>query len=284
MAEVDVYVSKTQERRRRRRWYFFIGSIFISFFLCIVLILWIFFRSPFFRYSGIEVRGNKNVASADVVQLLLASYSDHSFSRKFFGIRSFFGWPKELSDNDLKLLPLLDKVEIHKDYWLHKLVLDVEEREPFGVWCKVSGVLRSKNTSSTEAARSSTGCWWFDESGFMFKRSLFLGEGGLLKVVSDYSGRNLALGSRILPDEFLPNMISVFKVILASGVGIKEVAIHDLENEEVEVLTYNGPKIYFSLRFPSNNDLAVLSSLMAKPGFSKFQYIDFRVENRAYYK
>ena len=72
--------------------------------------------------------------------------------------------------------------------------------------------------------------------------------------------------------------------IKASGLTVEEIALHDIGLEEVDVSTYNGPVIYFSLRFNAMEDLPVLQQLLAKPNFNSLQYIDFRTENRAYYK
>jgi len=89
-------------------------------------------------------------------------------------------------------------------------------------------------------------------------------------------------------------MFSVFDVLKASGIAPKEIRLNDLTLQEIEVDTYaglpteasakTGPKLYFSLRFPSSNYLPVIQKFLSKPDFGKLQYLDFRVENRAYYK
>ena len=63
----------------------------------------------------------------------------------------------------------------------------------------------------------------------------------------------------------------------------------DLHQLEANRLASGLPNQRFSqnilsLRFPADDDLAVLQSLMSKPSFNNLQYVDFRVENRAFYK
>jgi hypothetical protein len=109
-------------------------------------------------------------------------------------------------------------------------------------------------------------------------------QGGVTTVIHDYSGNKATIGGMVLPEEFTPRLISIITTLKQSGISVANIALRDLSLEEVDVTTMNGPSIYFSLRFSASKDLPVLQSLMAKPGFNKLQYIDFRVENRAYYK
>jgi hypothetical protein len=126
-------------------------------------------------------------------------------------------------------------------------------------------------------------CFWFDNTGTLFQKA-FDTEGSELFAVHDYAQTGLGVGGKILPDLFISNLISILDTIEASSLTIKEIALNDLSLEEIDVSTYNGPMLYFSLRFSASEDLPVLQELMEKPGFSSLQYVDFRTENRAYYK
>ncbi|MEK7077437.1 MAG: hypothetical protein AAB967_04385, partial [Patescibacteria group bacterium] len=74
------------------------------------------------------------------------------------------------------------------------------------------------------------------------------------------------------------------RVLGEAGVNWKEVRLNDLRLQEVEARVYGGPRMRFSMRFPADNALGVIQSLMAKPEFPRLEYLDFRVERRAYYK
>jgi hypothetical protein len=57
------------------------------------------------------------------------------------------------------------------------------------------------------------------------------------------------------------------------------------------VATYDGPLLYFSLRFSPAYAAEAIRSLREDdaagklhPAFSALQYVDFRVENRVYYQ
>ncbi len=265
----DVY--KKEHRRRRRIIFCVIALAVYGIFLGGT---WLVVRSPLFRIQNIEVNGNKSVSKDDILALINRRMSDDSFWKRALGAENILAWPKNLSSDDLRIISELKGLSIKKDYEKRSIGITVEERQPFGVWCFVKQQIDANNESS---------CWWFDDEGVLFIRALQV-EGNLITVVDDYSQKNLGLGSNILPSEFIPNVFSVFKVISGSDFSIKEIRLNDINLQEVEVDTYAGPKLYFSLRFSADNALAVIQSLKNQPGLEKLQYIDFRLENRAYYK
>jgi hypothetical protein len=195
-------------------------------------------------------------------------------------------YPGTLTTSDLAFIPQLASVTIAKDYWSHTVTADVTERKPVGIWCFMAGpppAMTGMNASGTVNILTGENCYWFDGKGVLFART-FDTEGSLMFAVHDYSQSRLGLSAVMLPAEFVPNLISILTVLKGSSVNVNEVALNNIELQEIDVTTYNGPALYFSLRFAANDDLAVLQNLMAKPGFTKLQYVDFRVENRAFYK
>ncbi len=169
----------------------------------------------------------------------------------------------------------------------------VTERQPFAIWCEMPHYAARVDAAGVGNATSTAGdlgnpitneeCFWFDASGTLFEKA-YDTEGSALFAVHDYSQAGLGLTQQILPNIFITNFMSILDVVKQSGLTVKEIALKDLNLQEIDVATYEGPDVYFSLRFSAANDLPVLTNLMAKPGFAKLQYVDFRVENRAYYK
>jgi hypothetical protein len=130
---------------------------------------------------------------------------------------------------------------------------------------------------------SNESCYWFDANGVLFERA-FDTDGSSLFAIHDYSQKDPGLEGTILSAEFIPNLVSIVNAITASGLDIKEIALNNIDLEEIDVTTYNGPNIYFSLRFSADEDVPVLENIMQLKNFAKLQYVDFRVDNRAYYK
>lgn len=315
MANIDNYVSGVQERRKRRRFYFFLAVVFGTIYFITLGASWIVLRSPVFHIQKIAITGNEAVATDDILSLLQSRVVRGEPLKALLGFGNILIWPEELLPGDLIFIPSLKSLKIKKNYRERRIVVTVEERKPRGIWCLVKPQTDAEHTQtnadkgltdvesfpreSALSQRGSASCWWFDDEGVIFKRALSA-EGSLIITVNDYSQSGLGLNSKILPQSLIANALSVFRVLRASNLNIKEIRLRDLSLQELEVDTYPstpldtardkslwagiGPKIYFSLRFPADNNLAVIENFAVKPGFNKLQYLDFRVENRVYYK
>ncbi len=285
--ELDAYLSDKQKKRKRKRRYGYAILVCAFIFFLVLGAAWVAFRSPWLRIKNITVEGNSAVSSDSVTTLLQSSVlRDHNFLKSLLGINNMLIWPSTLATSDLVFVPQLASVAIAKDYVSRTVAIEVTERAPFGIWCfvsSISGPLAPAAVASDTASSEDENCYWFDNQGVLFSRT-FDTQGSLMFAIHDYSQNGRGLNNRALPDEFVPNLISIVNVIRASGVHVDDVALRDIGLQEIDVTTYDGPSLYFSLRFPADEDLSVLQNLMAKPGFNKLQYVDFRVENRAYYK
>jgi hypothetical protein len=103
-------------------------------------------------------------------------------------------------------------------------------------------------------------------------------------VTQDSAQSPRGLNQKVLSDEFLPNFISIMNVLRESGLAVRSIELNDLSLQEVDVLTANGPEIYFSLQFPADEYLPIIQKLMLQSTFNTLQYVDCRTQNRLFYK
>jgi len=279
---IEDFLSEKHKRKRKKRRQFFWVAVVIVIVIVIVIVAWIFIWSPVFRLKQIVIQGENTVPSSTVASLLQENLAQNNgFALKLLGAGNMLAWPDAVVSSELASVPQVASLTVTKNYWYHTVTATVAEREPFAIWCAMPSLDASGDPEGEEF------CYWFDNTGTMFADA-FDTEGNAIFAVHDYAEGaatgTAALGSKILPDFFVPNLISILNVLKQSGLNVKEIALEDLSLEQVNVSTYDGPTIYFSLRFPSDVDLPVLQSLMAKPGFDNLQYVDFTVENRAFYK
>lgn len=275
---LEEYLSEKQRKKkeRRRRLWWLVAVVLV--FGAGLFAAWIVGRSPIFHIDRFVVTGNQAVAQGDVVTLLQASMSRHrTFLVSLLGMGNMLVWPKFLATADVALIPQLADVALVKNYADHTLTAAVTERVPLAIWCEMPPTDANGNPSGDEP------CFWFDDTGTLFQKA-FDTEGSELFAVHDYAQTGLGIGGKILPDLFVPNLISILDTMSASGLTIKEIALNNLALQEIDVSTYNGPALYFSLRFSAAEDVPVLAELIQKPNFNSLQYVDFRTENRAYYK
>ncbi|OGY98863.1 MAG: hypothetical protein A3B13_00955 [Candidatus Liptonbacteria bacterium RIFCSPLOWO2_01_FULL_45_15] len=314
--ENPVLWSDVRSREERRRARIFSSLVFLIISAFLIFGAWAVIYSPLFKIKSVEITGNKSVSDGDIMELATAEIPRGSFWKSVFGTGNILTWPDGFSGESLKFLPELKSFSVQKSYGQRKIKITVEEKKPFGVWCLLGARISADETQISADTKnnisenqpqnlreSAADCWWFDSSGVIFRKAIGV-EGNLIASLDDYSQKNIGLNSKILPDEFIPNIFSIFRAVSASGLSVKEMRLNDLALQEIEVDTYNGlpadlsaialataealakagPKIYFSLRFSADNVPEVIKSLKEKTTFGSLQYVDFRVENRVYYK
>lgn len=287
--QIAPYISDRKKRRKRIRAYVFTAlglAVLYGIFFCAQ---WIVLRSPLFRVDHVVVQGNSSVSSTEVIALAEASaLSNHDVFRAALTFGNMLLWPNAISSSELSTIPQLATATVSKDFFSHTVTITVTERAPFGIWCfsapPSGGNAAAGTASSTSASfNANAPCYWFDNTGTIFEQADET-QGDLVYTVYDRAQRPLGLEQKVLPDEFLSNFISIMNVLKGSGLAVQAIELNDLSLEEVDVLTANGPTIYFSLQFPADEYLPVIQKLMLQPNFNKLQYIDCRTENRVFYK
>lgn len=298
--QINSYVSDRHKKRKQRRKYFIVALGIIAAYLLFFVVQWVLLDSPIFQVDHVVIVGNSSVASSDIVSLVEASaLPKHSLLPAVFSFNSMLLWPDQIPASQVAIIPQLASLSVSKDYFSHTVTITAVERVPVGIWCFSSrpgpipqldrtsvptstGDFASPATTTLAAAPNSS-CYWFDDTGTLFEKS-FDTQGNLIFVVNDAAQVPRGLNQKVLPPEFLPNFLSIISVLRQSGLAVDTIELNSLVLEEVDVVTENGPTIYFSLRFSADDYLPVIQKLILLPDFDNIQYIDCRTENRLYYK
>lgn len=283
--QVAPYISDRKKKRRRVRAYLFTVLGLVVLYGIFFVTQWFIFHSPVFRVDNVVVQGTSAVPRADVVALAeAAAMPRHNIFTAATTFKNMLLWPDVIPEQDLALIPQLATTTVSKDYFSHTVTITVTERSPFGIWCFSAPPEGATGSSTSSAAMNPNApCYWFDNTGTIFQKA---GEtqGDLVLVVYDSAQSPRGLDEEVLPDEFLANFISIMNVLKESGLAVRAIELSNLSLEEVDVLTGNGPTIYFSLQFPADEYLPVIQKLMLQSNFDKLQYIDCTTQNRLYYK
>ncbi|MCR4328669.1 MAG: hypothetical protein NUV53_04125 [Patescibacteria group bacterium] len=292
--KIDSFFSKSDRARKMRRRRIVMICIAGSVGMGMIGVIWIVRYAPIFQLKNIVIRGNVHEQSSDVHDAVLSTLFEGSIFRNVFGTDHMFSWSNKEFRN-LAFLPEVLRVQVSKNYFARTVYIDVTERVREGIWCRMAftdddnEALSDIDETPTRILSQafSRGCWWFDKGGVLFARAPG-GEGGLLRTLKDYSDRSLGVGDSILPSPLMENIFSVFVALEKNGIIAREVRLDDLTSEDIQVVTAQGPLLYFSLRFSTENITSVLRDaflgLGKFPPVSKLHYLDFRVENRVYYK
>lgn len=270
--DLHAHFAKMERRRRMRRILFWLACA-----VCFGAAIWwgtqMMLGLDLFAVHRTEVRGEKRVDAQDILALVRQEGIAGNFFRARLGEKNMLAWPSHLNKETLTALPLLTALEVMRDYRAHRIVVQVTEREPFGILC-----MKQKKESERPAE-----CLWFDADGVLLGTA-FEAEGPLIPVIVDYSGRTPRVGEIFIAPEVMKNILAIFEVVRSSEVDVREVELKDAILEEVAVATYEGPRLYFSMRAYPEGAAALLKSLSEKGEFRKLEYVDFRVPQRAYYK
>lgn len=278
---------KNKEKDRR----FLKYKIILAVAIFLILLGGIFYAvvySPLFHIT--QINADKTQISADLINNLKDFFANRSKISKFLGPDNILIW----NDGELNQFlqnPEVAEIALKKDYFKRTIEIKVGLRERFGVWCQQQLITGNQQliTNSASAGQQATGdtatsCWWFDKKGVLFAVAPDL-EGNAINEVDDFSGRNLNEGDSVLEPDFAQNLIKIFGVLGKSGLGIRALKLENLNELEIffdqpQTLL---PKIYFSLKEDPEFALAAVENLKSI-GLNKIEYIDFRVENKVYYK
>ena len=277
-----------KEKRSRRRRH---ALIFASVGLALLVILgggWLVAKSSLFELVEIRVEGNTRVAVSDILGMIQQQVLGRSYIAQVLGSHNILSWPGGVSPADVSTLPQLASLTIVRNYAARRVTVSVAERTHFGIWCFTRPLAPEPSDGERDRQEPAT-CFWFDQSGVIFEPAP-LAEGSLLAVVTDRARDAVPLGEKVLPANFMPNFLSILTVLNRANLPIASIELNDLSLQEVKVTLALGPELDFSLHFPAVGALSVIQTLRQEPNnlskepWQELKLVDFRVENRAYYK
>jgi hypothetical protein len=301
-SEADKYVLVEKAKwRRRRRFYWSSLAIFV-FGLIATFGAWMIIYSSAFRVSELRISGNEFTSSDAVRNYLDTKILSASLPNALLGFDNMLSWRNSLLESHSPELPRVKEIKIDKQYLSHAVNISVTERTPYGIWCdsREAGIFEAarvaeaavvvKEEDTPENASTTVlpnqNCYWFDKEGFLLDAAPHAA-GNLIPVVHDYSGKFLRSQTKAEDASLIANLISVFEALKMMDLSVREVRLENRGLDEVKVILESGPQLYFSLRFPAIEAVPVVMNLRRNTSsnqFSSLQYVDFRVEHRAYYK
>ncbi len=261
--------AKAFSRNRRKIFLLWIqiGLVFIMV-ICVGL-LWLLFRSSLFRVREISVDGARLISPERFVPQISTQLVGESVLRSLIGPRNILFWAVggEYPEVSPYVFPALSRFRVDLSFFERKVVLHVEEREFFGIWCSY----RKQ-------------CFAFDEQGILFNPVPQASGSLFLTILDTNPGRYGVLGAPFLTREtWVQNIMSVVLSLRNEGFGIARISILDITLREWEIETDSGQAFRFDLAFIPDHFQGVLRELHARFRNDSV-LLDFRVPNRVYYR
>lgn len=197
-------------RYRPRKKPFFKKPIFWKALLLAIFLflsVYLFYFSPFFRISQVEVKPSEEAKEKLTAFLPL-------------GKNFFFVFPSKIRQEILKIFPQFEEIEIKKIF-PNKVIFKIKERKPWALLYFGDQV------------------YLIDEQGFVFKD----GDQNLPQGIIFKSFLKPILGEQIFKKEIFEETKNIIKFLFKNGIKIDEITF---DNEKITFVCQGGLKIYFS--------------------------------------
>jgi hypothetical protein len=223
--------------------------------------------SPYLRIKEIKVEGTQTVSKEEII----------SFSKQALAGRKYWIVPADslvffdeqrLENLLLKQMPLIKAVDIAGNI-SGSLLINVRERQKAIIYC------------------DGRQCYDIDDDGLVFKEAPAV-YGGMTIALKNNSGREVKIGEQAVGPELI-SFIKDAQRSLNNRVNLNLIyfEISSYPAAEVDAITVENWKIIFDPNQNAENQVIALKSVLdekIKDQRDKLEYVDLRIENRAYYK
>lgn len=265
-------------RSKKGTWRFVLRIVYV--FLAVSVLgagIYFLFFSRVFKIKEITVRGNDYIISASII----SSFNDAMSEKKWFFLKND---NMNLFDLDaakakiIKDFPRIDSLELKKDY-PNKITVDIKEREIADILCQDQGGDMPINYTFSK-------CFFVDKNGIAFDVAADT-QGFLILKILDKRGGVIELNKKVLNPEFI-EFVRQIKENFRNSINdnIKLLVLEHPAQRELSALVGSW-KIIFNVSSSAKNQLMILKQILekeVKDQRDNLDYIDLRVDGRAYYK
>lgn len=255
---MEIYSDKKRISKKRRALRIKIYFAFLLLALLVFVFYYLITHSSVFKIKNILIENNKFLTNEEILISLKQKVLSTFFGGQA-GFENILAWPSgEIKISD----PAILNIDIEKEWWKREVLVKVNERERFAIWCN----------------SQANNCYWIDKEGYVFADAPVT-EGSLVFTIFDKGNSNLFLGARVEEDRFVGNFISILKNFYRTGFEIKKIT-SDSALKEIRIATLEGPFFIFSTRVDPSKNLSLIKDL----DLNKVEYIDLTVDDKIFYK
>ena len=225
---------------------------------------YLFLFSPVFQLQAREVRGAHTVAPEALLELVPSQGN------------LLFMASKPIQENILTKFPEVGRVQVKKNFFVRKLVVDIAEREELVLLC------------NTDERRAVLPCIAVDSQGIGFRQKQEIPAGVAIVALSQAAP---ALGAGMVDPNLLPFITDLKRSLDGWGVlqaTETKIEFFSLAPGLISAHMTEGWEIYFSHEedrsWQETKLQEVLEKQISPEKRSRLQYIDVRFGNQAYIK
>lgn len=267
------------KKRRRRRLKFALSFFFVAIFLSGGA--YAAKERGVFRVEQFIVRGLDPGEEAAFLRSLEPLVLKNAFAR-FLGFSNYLAWPNVLPPPT----PALARLEVEKRFFARAIVLTVEKRIRYGIWC---GEPAADDTEQTTSAATTAGksqpqfltprCYWFDErDGTLFEEAPETA-GQLIPSIGEITEETPPLGTPFIPAPAFEYIKTIIATLMREGIGFRDLKL-DRGAEEFRIRTPRGALLIFNIRADPLPALTSLAALRGESSLERFEYVDLTIPHK----
>ena len=291
---IHQYKKNSLSAKKKSRFYLKLFVLTVFLFIFAVGALYLIIFSQIFRINKISVSGTKEVKT-DAIAKIAKEILDGFVLNKIPIDNPILLPEQEIRQSILDIFPKIKGVILTKRLKDHTLVINVSEREPAAIWCRVlpqeSPAISSSSPETIQAPEqlnlpSPESCFFIDENGFIFNSAPIL-SGGAVPTVYEEGAQPLNIKGKVSNPKSLEFILAAKKELANVNLNLTDFVIKSQSLGDLEILTPEGWVIYLDITHPADIQINALKRVLQeeiKEKRSRLEYIDLRVLNRAYYK
>ncbi|MEK7493696.1 MAG: hypothetical protein AAB630_00920 [Patescibacteria group bacterium] len=259
---------KQKRAHKQKKKLILYSSFFVSIFIGVFYFL---FFSGYCDIRGITVSGAEKIQEDAVRAVVADMFNERSLV--FSSDKNFLIFPTHEAARAIKeKFPAIDSIDVDRKIWGARIAVAIVEREPAGIVC---------------GKKEQDACMYLDKVGVVFAVAPRIVGASVLRVEEEslsaitgfpmqkYSVEAMDFITRVKRDAREKAWITIETFVFLNEYG------------DVEARTQEGFTIWFSMKQDAELQAQILKNLLVaeiKDQAPNLEYIDLRVENRAYYK
>lgn len=270
----QTFQEQLRHKRRKRKERKILLWGFFSF-ACASAFIYLFFFSPYFTVQEVIVDGT-DLVSPDAVRQTVTDM----FTRKEWGVfraSNIFFFPAQDAQSALqKAFSPIAQVSISRNMHFVRI----------GSWNQKSALaVHITERPKTALACDSSQCFFTDDDGVLFAPALVASGASVLRISeTDLSG--VVLPAQKYPADFISFIKNMKTTAAGEGVVFDSFARAN-DFGDVQTHTADNYTVFLTMSQEPKKQARILKEILSKMvqgDIAKLDYVDLRVENRAYYK
>jgi hypothetical protein len=230
--------------------------------LLVVFLFYLIFYSDLFKIKNIEVQGTDMINPSEIQALVQEKIMGRVWL--VFPRNNLIFFNKSNLSKEINSRYLLDKLEIEKGW--RKITVRIEEKAAYLIYNNLKAQYFLDSTGAITKEMSADDVSKYSQ-----------------KFPAVYVIQDVSVGDKPVSARFVNFILELDKALVIAGIKVKNYEGGGVD--QVNLVSPDGWRAYFSLNIPMSQSIENLSAILSqKLKGKKFEYVDLRSGDKVYYK